>query len=159
IPTFSEPGRDGTPTALSPLPVKLVHSLMTVVTFCLPSSVTAQTSNATVERVTIASALSEALQKNLDLIAKRAGLSLAAANPVTAQLRPNPVFSAGGDQLDLLGTGFNATNMAGPPEYTARVDYLLERGDKRAVRTAVAQEERDIAEADVDDATRTLALT
>ena len=108
--------------------------------------------------MTIASALSEALQKNLDLIAKRAGMSIADANLVTAQLRPNPVFSAGGDHLDLLGTGFNETNKAGPPEYAARVDFLLERGDKRAVRMAVAQEERDIAEAVVDDAIRTLAL-
>jgi outer membrane protein, heavy metal efflux system len=64
---------------------------------------------------------------------------------ITARLRPNPVLSLGGDHLDLLGTGFDEVNGAGPPEYSVRVDWLLERGDKRARRTELAQEERAIA--------------
>jgi cobalt-zinc-cadmium efflux system outer membrane protein len=110
------------------------------------------------ERLTLNAALAEALEKNLELIAKRAGVSIAEATLLTARLRPNPVLSGGGDHLDLLGTGFNDENGAGPPEYSARVDFLLERGSKRPHRTEVAQEERGVAEADVLDAVRALRL-
>ena len=88
----------------------------------------------------------------------RAGLSIADANLVTAQLRPNPVLSVGGDHLDLLGTGFDEENGAGPPEYSVRLDVLFERGRKRDLRTEVAQDERAIAEAEVFDAVRALKL-
>ena len=110
------------------------------------------------EHLTLDAAVAEALDKNLDLIATRAGVTIAEANLITARLRPNPVLSLGGDHLDFLGTGFDEENGAGPPEYSLRVDFLLERGDKRARRIDVAQEERAIAEAEVLDAVRTLKL-
>jgi len=47
---------------------------------------------------------------------------------ITARVRPNPVFSLGGDHLDLLGTGYNDVNRAGPAEYSMRTDFLFERG-------------------------------
>jgi outer membrane protein, heavy metal efflux system len=124
----------------------------------VPSVATAQVpaSSAALERLTLDAAVTEALSKNLDLIAKRVGVSIADANLVTAQLRPNPVLSLGGDHLDLLGTGFDSVNNAGPPEYSARIDFLFERGDKRARRTEVAQGEHAIAEAEVRDAIRAL---
>jgi cobalt-zinc-cadmium efflux system outer membrane protein len=68
------------------------------------------------------------------------------------------VLSLGGDHLDLLGTGYDRVNTAGPPEYSARVDVLFERGDKRGRRTEVAQDERAIAEAEVRDAIRSLTI-
>lgn len=110
------------------------------------------------ETLTLDAAVREALDKNLDLIAKRAGVTIADANLVTARLRPNPVLTLSGDHLDLLGTGFDRANNAGPSEYAGRVDVLLERGDKRARRADVAHEERAIAEADVQDAIRSLTL-
>lgn len=85
-------------------------------------------------------------------------MSIADANLITARLRPNPVLSLGGDHLDLLGTGYDRQNNAGPPEYSARVDFLFERGDKRDRRTEVAQDERAIAEAEVRDAIRSLTI-
>lgn len=91
----------------------------------------------TTEHLTLDTAVAEALDKNLELIAKRVGITIADANLMTARLRPNPVLSLGGDHLDLLGTGFDRTNTAGPPEYSARIDFLCERGDKRARRTEV----------------------
>jgi outer membrane protein, heavy metal efflux system len=54
------------------------------------------------ERLTLDAAVTEALSRNLDLIAKRLGISIADANVVTARLKPNPVLSLGGDHLDLL---------------------------------------------------------
>src|SRR5215813_8554370 len=67
--------------------------------------------------LTLDAAVAEALNRNLDLSARRLGVTIAAANVVTAGLRPNPVLSLGADQLDLLGTGFNTFNNAGPPQY------------------------------------------
>jgi cobalt-zinc-cadmium efflux system outer membrane protein len=103
-------------------------------------------------------AIAEALDKNLDLIATRAGVSIAEANAITARLRPNPVLSLDGNHLDWLGTGFNAENGGGPVEYGARVDFLIERGGKRTQRIELASEDRAIAEAAVLDAVRTLRL-
>lgn len=50
------------------------------------------------ERLTLDAAIAEALDKNLELIATSAGVTIADANLITAHLRPNPVFSLGGDQ-------------------------------------------------------------
>jgi outer membrane protein, heavy metal efflux system len=52
--------------------------------------------------LTLDAAIAEALEKNLDLIATRAGIPIAEANPITAQLRPNPVLSLDANHLDLL---------------------------------------------------------
>jgi outer membrane protein, heavy metal efflux system len=84
------------------------------------------------EQVTIEQAVQEALDNNLSLLAERYNLTIADDRIVTARLRPNPVLSLGGDHLDLLGTGFNGQNGAGPPEASARVDFVFERGGKRA---------------------------
>ena len=110
------------------------------------------------ERLTLDAAVAEALTRNLDLTAKRLGVTIADANLVTAGLRPNPVLSLGADHLDWLGTGYDAINNAGPQEYSARVDFLFERGDKRARRMEVAQDERAIADAELRDAIRSLTL-
>ena len=80
------------------------------------------------EPLTIAEAVAQALEKNLDLIAERYNLPIAEARLITARVRPNPVFSLGGDHLDLLGTGYNDVNRAGPAEYSMRTDFLFERG-------------------------------
>jgi cobalt-zinc-cadmium efflux system outer membrane protein len=66
----------------------------------------APTTPSTQTRLTLDAAIAEALEKNLELIATRAGMTIAEANAVTARLRPNPVLSLGGDHLDWLGAGF-----------------------------------------------------
>lgn len=138
---------------------RLGLDLSLVVLLTAPSVVFAQPSpSGGTKRLTLDEAVTEALDKNLDLIAARVGIAIADANAITARLRPNPVLSLGADHLDLLGTGFSEENGAGPPEYSARVDFLFERGGKRARRTDVAREERAIAEAQVGEAVRTLRL-
>jgi cobalt-zinc-cadmium efflux system outer membrane protein len=127
--------------------------ISTIVSAQAPTTAVAFTPSLTVD-----AAIAEALEKNLELIATRAGITIAEANLITAQLRPNPVVSLGGDHLDLVGTGFDDVNGAGPPEYSLRFDVLLERGAKRARRIAVAEDERAIAEANVLDAVRRLKL-
>ena len=113
-------------------------------------------SPARAETLSIAQAIDEALQHNLGLLAERANLSIADAQMITARLRPNPVVSVSADHLDLLGTGFDATNNGGPPELAWRVDVPLERGGKRDARVALASAVRSAAEAQFADAVRTL---
>jgi cobalt-zinc-cadmium efflux system outer membrane protein len=114
-------------------------------------------SSAGLDPLTIGEAVSEAIEKNLDLIAERYNLPIADARIVTAKLRPNPVLSVWGNYLDVLGTGFNAaTNAAGPTESGVRADYILERGGKRQERIAVAEAAKAVAQLEVLNATRML---
>ncbi len=110
------------------------------------------------EQLTIAQAVQETLENNLDLLAERSNLTIADAQIVTARLRPNPVLSLDGDHLDLLGTGFNGRNVAGPPEASARVDFVFERGGKRQYRVAVAEQARAVARLQLLNTIRTLML-
>jgi outer membrane protein, heavy metal efflux system len=109
-------------------------------------------------KVTIAQAVQEAVDRNLGLLAEKYNVSVADARIVTARLRPNPVFSAGLDYQDFLGTGFNLQNNAGPPEVNFRIDLPFERGGKRARRTDVATESRDVAKLQLLNSARQLAL-
>jgi outer membrane protein, heavy metal efflux system len=114
---------------------------------------------AQLESMTIGQVVTEAIDKNLDLIAERFNLPIAEARIVTARLRPNPVLSLWGNYLDILGTGFNAaTNAAGPTESVARVDFVLERGGKRRERIAVAEASKAVSQLDLLNATRTLIV-
>ncbi len=108
--------------------------------------------------LSLADAVSESLQRNASLQTQRLNLSIADAAIVTAGLRPNPVMSGDADHLDLLGTGFDDTNNAGPPEYGVRVDFPIERGKKRDLRLDVAQVGRDLATAQLADAIRRLRI-
>src|SRR2546426_8572595 len=108
--------------------------------------------------LTLDQVIDEAVASNLNLIAERYNLSVAEARIITARLRPNPVFSAEGDHLDLLGTGYNRINTAGPPEYSIRTDFLLERGGKRDKRVAVAENNRDVVRAQLQNTIRQLTL-
>lgn len=113
---------------------------------------------AEVRRVTVEQALAEAIENNLSLMAERVNIAIAEARVITARLRPNPVFSGGGDHLDLLGTGFNEVNGAGPSEFNLRTDFIHERGGKRRRRIEVAEGERGVAELEFLNAVRGLRL-
>jgi outer membrane protein, heavy metal efflux system len=108
------------------------------------------------QSVTIAQAVEEGLQHNLALLAERSQLTIAEAQMIGARLRPNPVVSFSADHLDVLGTGFDATNNGGPPEIAWRIDVPFERGGKRDARVALASIVRSVAEAQFADAVRTL---
>ena len=112
----------------------------------------------TAPSLTLDQAIDEAIAKNLNLIAERYNLSVAEARIITARLRPNPIFTAEGDHLDLLGTGYNHTNNAGPPEFSVRTDFLLETGSKRDRRIAVAENNREVIQAQLQNTIRELIL-
>jgi cobalt-zinc-cadmium efflux system outer membrane protein len=111
------------------------------------------------QTLTLDQVLEEALSRNLRLLAERFNISVGEARILQARLRPNPVLSVGGNYLDVLGSGFNpARSAAGPTEFNARVDYLIERGRKRQERVAVAEAARDVSQAELLNTIRTLVL-
>lgn len=110
------------------------------------------------QSLTLDQAIGEAVASNLTLIAERYNLSVAEAKIITARLRPNPIFTAEGDHLDLLGTGYSKINQAGPAEYSIRTDFILERGGKREDRIAVAENNSEVVAAQLRNTIRQLVL-
>jgi len=110
------------------------------------------------QSLTLDQAISEAVASNLTLIAERYNVSVAEARIITARLRPNPIFTAEGDHLDLIGTGYNHINQAGPAEYSVRTDFILERGGKRENRIAVAENNSEVVAAQLRNTIRQLVL-
>jgi outer membrane protein, heavy metal efflux system len=111
------------------------------------------------EPLAIGQAVTEAIDRNLDLFAERYKIPIADAQIVTAKLRPNPVVSLWGNYFDILGTGFDpATNAAGPTESGARIDFILERGGKRRERITVAEASKTVSQFEFLNATRTLIV-
>jgi cobalt-zinc-cadmium efflux system outer membrane protein len=108
--------------------------------------------------LTVAQAVDEAVRHNLTLLAARTDLSIADAAIVTARLRPNPVLSGSADSLDLLGTGFDEINQAGPPQYAVRIDVPIERGRKREIRTELAARAKEVTVAQLADTVRRVKL-
>jgi cobalt-zinc-cadmium efflux system outer membrane protein len=132
--------------------------LLTIVAIWSCGHVTAVAAQGVFRTLTVEEAVAEAVQKNLGLLAERANLSVAEAGLISARLRPNPVLSGGADSLDLLGTGFDETNSAGPPQYAVRVDVPFERAHKREFRMEFADLAKRVAEAQFADAVRRLKL-
>ena len=109
--------------------------------------------------MTLDQVIDEALSKNLRLLSERFNISIGEARIIQARLRPNPVLSVGGNYLDVLGSGFNpGASAAGPTEVNARVDFLLERGQKRNERIAVAEAAKAVAQLELLNSTRSLIL-
>ena len=111
-----------------------------------------------VPSLTLEQAIDEAVRNNLDLAAERYSLNVAEARQITAALRPNPVLTLQGMSLDLLGTGFNAASPAGPNQFNAHTDFVIERGGKRADRIAFASEDRRLTELQIREVMRRLIL-
>src|SRR3954465_12931130 len=116
----------------------------------------AQTPPTVTPTINVDQAISEAMANNLDLAASRYNISVAEARQITASLRPNPVATIAADHLDLLGTGYNSVNNAGPNEYAMRTDFVLERGGKRAARMELAANDKTLAQLGFRDAMRKL---
>jgi cobalt-zinc-cadmium efflux system outer membrane protein len=109
------------------------------------------------DKVTIAQAVQEAVDHNLNLLAERYNISVADARIITAKLRPNPVVTAGVDYIDFLGQ-FTPDRNVGPTEYNLRTDFLLERGGKRERRIEVARDAREVAQLQLLNTSRLLVL-
>src|SRR5215470_1421255 len=101
------------------------------------------------------------VQHNLAIVAARYGVDSARAQRLIAAVRPNPTLTLGAEQFDLSAPGHNLvsnSNSAANRTYTARIDQVFERGNKRALRTAAAEFQVQAAEAQVLDTIRTQVL-
>lgn len=99
-------------------------------------------------RVRAEEAVSLALERNLELLARRHDVDIAAARIVTARVRPNPYFQGGADYLDLLGSDFknDPSNGAGPSEWNLRLDFPVVLGGKRKHRIGYAKADYSVSE-------------
>jgi cobalt-zinc-cadmium efflux system outer membrane protein len=98
------------------------------------------------------------LSNNLTLNAARYGIEVARAQRLVASLRPNPTLTFGAEQFDIAHPGRDLFTTNGDTAanrvYTFRYDQILERGNKRQLRAAVAESQLQAAEAQLLDATR-----
>lgn len=99
-------------------------------------------------------AIQEALANNLDLASQRFNVSVAETRAITANLRPNPVLTVSGQTLNVLGANYNPNSPAGPNQFNVHTDFPIERGHKREERTAVAKQEKSLAELGVREMMR-----
>jgi cobalt-zinc-cadmium efflux system outer membrane protein len=107
---------------------------------CIAGVCAAQTDQSTqTQPMTIQQAIAEAVDRNLSVLAEKYSVPIAEARTITAKLRPNPVLTVEGDHLNLLPPKYSSENMAGPPEYSIRTDFVFERGAKRQRRIDVAE--------------------
>jgi len=132
---------------------RLSPKLCTCPALCIAAALAAHA-----QTISIRDAVAEAIAKNPALRAERLAIPVAEAALITAGLRPNPVASYSADHLDALGTGFNATNSAGPPELALRVDMAWERAHKRELRLGAAGYQSRIVQARLADSVRKLTL-
>ena len=104
--------------------------------------------------LTIDTAVREAMDHNLTLLAERFNVTVAEAGVVTASLRPNPVVTANlmAPQQSLIDAGIS------PTEQVVRTDVVFERGGKRARRIDTARLAQSVAELQVLNTTRSLIL-
>jgi len=104
--------------------------------------------------LTLDDAVRAALDHNLTLVAERYLVSIARARVVTAKLRPNPVLTFNAMLPD--ATVF-AENIS-PREQVFRADVLIEGGAKRERRIEVADAAQSVAELQLLNTMRSIAL-
>ncbi|MFE8646244.1 TolC family protein [Sphingomonas sp. NCPPB 2930] len=101
-------------------------------------------------RLSLAQAL-VAARENLDVAIARGGLAAARADILAADHAPLPVLSTSAENIDLKN-GIGAGNLVRKRiDKKIGLDWTIERGGKRALRTAAAARAADAAAADVED--------
>jgi cobalt-zinc-cadmium efflux system outer membrane protein len=107
--------------------------------------------------LTLDQALQMAVQHNQALLAARTTVQQSLAQEVTANLRPNPQFTAVWAYLPLYRTeeGF-LSYLHDETEFDAGLSYLKERGQKRQLRLQAAKDGTALTRLQVEDNERTL---
>lgn len=109
-------------------------------------------------QLTLKQAMDLLIQRNLAVTAARFDIDAARAAKLIASLRPNPVVTLGAEQMNpTVHPRFlyqSTDNLASNVVYTTRIDQIFERGDKRRLRTEVAEYNLEAAEATLLDVIR-----
>jgi cobalt-zinc-cadmium efflux system outer membrane protein len=110
-------------------------------------------------RLTLDEAIQLALQNNHNLKAAQTTIQQNQAQEITANLRPNPVFSADTEYLPIFQPSeFSETYIANNAEFDVGVSYLFERGKKRQHRLQAAKDQTAVTTSQVADNERTLTF-
>jgi outer membrane protein, heavy metal efflux system len=112
-------------------------------------------------RITLDEAIQLALQHNHNLLATRTTIEQSEAEEITANLRPNPVFSADDDFIPVFSPsyfGVSALLTPMPQEVDASVAYTIEMAHKRQARLAAARSQTAVTRSQVADNERTLTF-
>src|SRR5262250_2852832 len=113
-------------------------------------------------RLTLPQAENLLIERNLTVLAARYQVDVNRAARLIASYKLNPAVTVGGEQIPFYSPvpnsypRFFTTNpdAGANPVYTFRIDKIVERGGKRELRTAVAQEQLQASEAQMLDAIR-----
>lgn len=122
-----------------------------------------EATNTVPHQLTLAQAETLLLERNLAVTAAKYQIEAGRAARLIAAFKPNPVLTIGAEQIGLnrnLPRTLYSTNanQAAAATYTIRLDKLIERGGKRELRLAQAEEQLKANEAQMLDAVRTQLL-
>jgi outer membrane protein, heavy metal efflux system len=110
-------------------------------------------------RLTLDEAIQLALQNNHNLKAAQTTIQQNQAQEITANLRPNPVFTGDAQFLPIFQPeNFTATYIDNVMQFDLGVSYLFERGKKRQHRLQAAQDTTAQTKSTVADNERTLTF-
>ncbi|HEV2299190.1 MAG TPA: TolC family protein [Candidatus Acidoferrales bacterium] len=109
--------------------------------------------------VTLDEAIQFALAHNHALQAARSTIVQSQDQEITANLRPNPTFTADGLFIPLFNPSqLTSDNLDTLSEFDAGLSYLFERGKKRQHRLKAAQDQTAVTKSTVADNERSLAF-
>jgi cobalt-zinc-cadmium efflux system outer membrane protein len=108
------------------------------------------------EKLTLAQALTVALERNPTLTAARGDVDIASADRIGARLRPNPALTLDSEGYP-LGQG-GGQGFFNNQELTIRIDQEIDVGSRRALRTSIAEAGVKSAQARFENARRILTL-
>jgi cobalt-zinc-cadmium efflux system outer membrane protein len=129
--------------------------LILAVVLCFPAATQAQSQGPV--RITLDEAIQMALQHNHALAAARTVIQQNEASEITANLRPNPVFTADAQFLPIFNPNrFSADYINTTAQFDAGLSYLFERGKKRQHRLQAAKDTTAVTRSTVADNERTL---
>ena len=110
-------------------------------------------------RISLDEAIQKALQNNHTLKAARTTIQQNEAQEITANLRPNPVFTLDAQFLPIFRPSeFSADYINTTAQFDAGLSYLFERGKKRQHRLQAAEDATAETKATVTDNERTLTF-
>jgi cobalt-zinc-cadmium efflux system outer membrane protein len=110
-------------------------------------------------RISLDQAIQMALQNNHTLKAARTTIQQSEAQEITANLRPNPVFTADAQFIPIFQPNeFTADYINTVAQFDLGVSYLFERGKKRQHRLQAAQDATAQTKSTVADNERTLTF-
>ena len=110
-------------------------------------------------RISLDQAIQMALQNNHTLKAARTTIQQSEAQEITANLRPNPVFTADAQFIPIFQPNeFTADYINTVAQFDLGVSYLFERGKKRQHRLQAAQDATAETKSTVADNERTLTF-